>query len=136
MSRIAAEGTVARVPATCARETRRLAASSRGYLLAHEDNVLAVLRAGLGRNRVLLGDRADAPLTAMRRFFSLNSLSVFFLVILLATLAGQAIAGHDKFNDDAMAHHEPTISLGRYVTSSSFVQAVMENWQSEYLQFS
>jgi hypothetical protein len=72
----------------------------------------------------------------VRRFFTLNSLSVVFLAIFLATVAGQAIAGHDKFNDDAQAHKEPPISLGRYVTSSEFGQAVMENWQSEYLQFS
>jgi hypothetical protein len=72
----------------------------------------------------------------VRRFLSLNSLSVFFLVILLVTLAGQAVAGHDKYNDDQKAHHQPPITLGRYVTSSSFGQAVMENWQSEFLQFS
>jgi hypothetical protein len=72
----------------------------------------------------------------LRRFFSLNSLSVVFLTIFLATVAAQAIAGRDKFNDDAQAHHEKPISLGRYVTSSSFGQAVMENWQSEFLQFS
>jgi uncharacterized protein DUF6766 len=40
----------------------------------------------------------------------------------------------------AHAHllHQPadTISFGRYLTSSEFGQAVMENWQSEYLQFS
>ena len=34
-----------------------------------------------------------------------------------------------------MAHGEEAISLGRYVTSSSFANAVAENWQSEYLQF-
>jgi hypothetical protein len=28
-----------------------------------------------------------------------------------------------------------TLSFGRYVTTSSFAQAVTENWQSEYLQF-
>jgi hypothetical protein len=28
-----------------------------------------------------------------------------------------------------------TISLGRYLVSSSFGEAVMENWQSEFLQF-
>jgi hypothetical protein len=34
-------------------------------------------------------------------------------------------------------HQQPyTISYGRYLTSSSFGQAVTENWQSEYLQFS
>src|SRR4051812_49680058 len=72
----------------------------------------------------------------MRRFLTLNSLSIVFLTIFLATVAAQAVAGHDKFNDDAMAHKEPPISLGRYVTSSDFGQAVMENWQSEFLQFS
>jgi membrane protein implicated in regulation of membrane protease activity len=72
----------------------------------------------------------------VRRFISFNSLSIFFLVILLATLTAQAIAGHDKFNEEATAHKESEISLGRYVTSSSFGQAVMENWQSEFLQFS
>ena len=72
----------------------------------------------------------------MRRFLSFNSLSVTFLAIFLATVLAQAIAGHDKFNDEARAHKEPPISLGRYVTSSAFGQAVMENWQSEFLQFS
>src|SRR5881227_1851899 len=72
----------------------------------------------------------------MRRFFTLNSLSIVFLAIFLATVGAQAIAGHDKYNDDAQAHHQQPISLGRYVTSSSFGQAVMENWQSEFLQFS
>ena len=35
-----------------------------------------------------------------------------------------------------MAGETPeTLGLGRYLTSSSFAQAVTENWQSEYLQF-
>ena len=35
-----------------------------------------------------------------------------------------------------MAGETPeTLSLGRYLTTSSFAQAVTENWQSEYLQF-
>jgi hypothetical protein len=72
----------------------------------------------------------------VRRFFSFNSLSIVFGLIFLASLVAQAIAGHALFNENAMAHHENTISLGRYVTSSTFGQAVMENWQSEYLQFS
>jgi hypothetical protein len=57
------------------------------------------------------------------------------LVIFLAALAGQAIAGHALHNDDAVAHHGATISFWRYITSSDFGNAVMENWQSEYLQF-
>ena len=71
----------------------------------------------------------------MRRFLRENSLSIFFGVLFLAALVGQAIAGHSSYNNEQLAHGEQTISLGRYLTSSAFGQAVMENWQSEYLQF-
>ena len=64
-----------------------------------------------------------------------NSLGIAFGVLFLATLAGQAIAGHKVFNEDQLAHGEEGIEFARYLTSSHFGQAVMENWQSEYLQF-
>jgi hypothetical protein len=69
------------------------------------------------------------------RFLRDNSLSLVFLAILLAALVGQALVGHAGFNHDQVAHNGATISLGRYLTSSSFAVDVMENWQSEYLQF-
>jgi hypothetical protein len=71
----------------------------------------------------------------MRRFFKENSLSIVFLVLFLGALAGQAIAGHADFNEQQTYHGDPTISLGRYVVSSEYAVDVMENWQSEYLQF-
>ncbi len=71
----------------------------------------------------------------MRRFVRDNSMSIVFLVLFLAALVGQAIAGHADFNNNAQSHGDPTMSLGRYVLSSDFGSAVMENWQSEYLQF-
>ena len=71
----------------------------------------------------------------MRRFLKENGLSVVFLTFFLAAVVGQAFAGWQDFNDQALAHKETTISLGRYVTSSAFGNALLENWQSEYLQF-
>jgi hypothetical protein len=71
----------------------------------------------------------------MRGWIRDHSLSLFFLIIFLAALVGQAIAGHILHNEEAMAHNEETISLWRYIRSSDFGNAVMENWQSEYLQF-
>ncbi len=71
----------------------------------------------------------------MRRFLRDNSMSIVFLLLFLAALVGQAIAGHADFNNNAQSHGDPTMSLGRYVLSSEFGSAVMENWQSEYLQF-
>ncbi|HEX7299153.1 MAG TPA: DUF6766 family protein [Solirubrobacteraceae bacterium] len=69
------------------------------------------------------------------RFVRDNSLSLFFLAIFLAALAGQALVGHGQFNHDQLLHHGDPISLGRYLTSSEFAVDVAENWQSEYLQF-
>lgn len=76
-----------------------------------------------------------------RRLLRDQALSIFFLVLFLGSLAGQAIAGHRLYNEQEIAHAKlvgdqpDTISLARYLVSSSFGNAVMENWQSEYLQF-
>jgi uncharacterized protein DUF6766 len=71
----------------------------------------------------------------MKRFLRENSLGLAFGLLFLAALVGQAIAGHLAHNQEELAHGGQAISLGRYLTSASFGQAVMENWQSEYLQF-
>ena len=71
----------------------------------------------------------------MRRFLKQNSMSIVFLLLFLGALGGQAIAGHADFNDQQVQHGDPTVSLGRYVVSSEYAVDVMENWQSEYLQF-
>jgi hypothetical protein len=71
----------------------------------------------------------------MRQFIRDHSLSLFFLVIFLLALVGQAIAGHAVHNNDAAAHGGEAISFWRYIVSSDFGNSVMENWQSEYLQF-
>ncbi len=71
----------------------------------------------------------------MKRLVREHSLSLFFLTIFVAALIGQAIAGHDLHNQEAAAHGGDPMSFWRYVTSSDFGNAVMENWQSEYLQF-
>src|SRR3954463_12760127 len=72
----------------------------------------------------------------MRAFLRKNSLSLAFGALFLATLVGQALVGHADFNASAIAHNGDPISLWRYVRSSDFGVDVLENWQSEYLQFS
>jgi hypothetical protein len=71
----------------------------------------------------------------VRRFIKNNSLSLFFGLIFLAALAGQAFSGWHQFNNDQIANNLALISFGRYLTSADFVADVAENWQSEYLQF-
>jgi hypothetical protein len=71
----------------------------------------------------------------MRQVLRNHGLGLFFGAIFLAALIGQAFVGHADFNHIQLQHHDDPISLGRYVVSSDFGSDVMENWQSEYLQF-
>jgi hypothetical protein len=71
----------------------------------------------------------------MRTFVRHNGLSLVFLALFLGALIMQAVAGHADFNEGQDQHGDAHISFARYVTSSDFATAVMENWQSEYLQF-
>jgi hypothetical protein len=70
-----------------------------------------------------------------RRFFTENGLSLAFGLLFLLTLLGQAISGLAEFNSQRVTDGLAQISFLRYITSSSFGVDVMENWQSEYLQF-
>jgi hypothetical protein len=76
--------------------------------------------------------RVDRPL---KRFLHQNSLTVFFLVIFLVTVAAQSQAGWRLYRDDQHTHHQPAVSYQRYLVTSRFSAEVMENWQSEFLQF-
>jgi hypothetical protein len=69
------------------------------------------------------------------RFVREHGLSLFFGAILLASLVGQSFAGLHQFNANAVEHNAQTYSWLRYVTSSEFGGDVLENWQSEFLQF-
>ena|ERR1700754_1101229 len=69
----------------------------------------------------------------MRRFLRENSLSVVFFAFFAAAVVAQAFAGWHAFNDEAVAHRETTIPLGRYLGTASFWEATLQNWQSEFL---
>lgn len=69
------------------------------------------------------------------RAFRENGLSWAFGLLFLGALVLQAIAGHAEFNNEQVQHGGELISLGQYVVSAQYGAAVLENWQSEYLQF-
>jgi hypothetical protein len=71
----------------------------------------------------------------MRRWLFENSLSLFFFALFVLTLFGQSLAGHRVYNEEQLAHDGETISWFRYLYSAHFGGDVMENWQSEFLQF-
>jgi hypothetical protein len=68
-------------------------------------------------------------------FFRNNALSLVFGALFIVTLIGQAISGLADFNAQQVSDGLQHVGFLDYVTSSSFAVDVMENWQSEYLQF-
>jgi len=72
---------------------------------------------------------------SVRRFFRDNGLSIVLLgLFFLAFLLGQTLTGHAESNSDRTEHGLPAQSLGEYLFSPHFVEATMENWESEFLQ--
>jgi len=71
----------------------------------------------------------------MRRFVRENSLGLFFGLLFLAALVGQAFAGWHQVNDQLDAEQLGHLTFWRYLTSADFAVDVAENWQSEFLQF-
>ena len=71
----------------------------------------------------------------VRRVLHHNGLALFFLAIFLAAVVLQSVAGWQDFENDQVLHAGEGVSFGRFLLSSEFGQALLENWQSEYLQF-
>lgn len=71
----------------------------------------------------------------MKTFLRESSLSLFFASIFLVTILAQSFAGQHAYNAEQVAHGGSPVPWSTYVTSVDYWGAVMENWQSEFLQF-
>jgi hypothetical protein len=71
----------------------------------------------------------------MKRFLRDNGLGLGFGVMFLASLVGQLFAGRADFNQRQLAQGGEPVTLLQFLASSDFAVDVVENWQSEYLQF-
>ncbi len=70
----------------------------------------------------------------MARVLRDNGLTLVLLAIFALTLLGQSLAGERVYNADQRDHGQPTVGYGVYLLTGHFVEAVFENWESEFLQ--
>jgi hypothetical protein len=70
----------------------------------------------------------------MKQIFRNNGLSITLLALFFITQAGLSVVGHFRHNHEQLQHSKPTISYLEYLSSSEFIEATMENWESEFLQ--
>jgi hypothetical protein len=71
----------------------------------------------------------------MRNALRENGLAVFFAALFLGSLVAQSFAGQHAVSAERREHGGASETWWEYVTSVDFWGAVMENWQSEFLQF-
>jgi hypothetical protein len=70
----------------------------------------------------------------MRKILRENGLSIVLILLFLIFLAAQAVAGMYEYNDEQQLHGQPTVDFIGYLGSAHFLEATMENWESEFLQ--
>ncbi len=69
-----------------------------------------------------------------RRFLRNNGLSLTVFALFAITVVGQALTGLHEHNADQQAHGGPPLDLPAYLASGHFIEAIAENWESEFLQ--
>ncbi len=67
-------------------------------------------------------------------FLKNNCLSIALLLIFALTLVGQYITGWKVYSEEEIRHGNTPASLTEYVTEGHFLEALFENWESEFLQ--
>jgi hypothetical protein len=70
----------------------------------------------------------------MRQWLRDNSLSLVSFGLFFLFLIGQSIAGLAEHNQDAREHGQEVLSYLPYLFSGHFLEAMFENWESEFLQ--
>jgi hypothetical protein len=78
--------------------------------------------------------RKSARESALTRFLRENGLSLALFGIFLVAIVGQAATGLVEYNQQQEEHDLPTLTMGPYLASGHFIEAVFENWESEFLQ--
>lgn len=70
----------------------------------------------------------------MRRLLRENGLSIVLFGLFVFAIVGQCLTGYTEHNSDRQEHGQPQLAFSEYLWSGHFVEAVFENWESEFLQ--
>ncbi|HEV7956713.1 MAG: hypothetical protein JWL94_1095 [Microbacteriaceae bacterium] len=73
-------------------------------------------------------------MSTVRQWVFEHGLLLANLLLFLAFLVGMALTGVQVYNDEQIMHGAAAVPFWQYVTTGDFVEAVFENWESEFLQ--
>ena len=87
-----------------------------------------------GQSRHGHGPRLSPYTAGVKKFVRENSLTLVMTGLFLFALVGQIVAGFAEYNDAQVEVGGQPVSIGQYLTTGHFGEAVFENWESEFLQ--
>jgi hypothetical protein len=70
----------------------------------------------------------------MRRLWRHHGLSLTLFGLFLLCALGQSVVGHRHYHAEQLAHGQSPLSYLAYLRTGHFVEALAENWESEFLQ--
>jgi hypothetical protein len=70
----------------------------------------------------------------MRRIFYENGLTLVLFGLFVCCAVGQSVMGYHKYNDERQAHQREPVTYRAYLGTGHFLEALAENWESEFLQ--
>ncbi|MCU1288890.1 MAG: hypothetical protein JWN60_1119 [Acidobacteria bacterium] len=68
------------------------------------------------------------------RFFRENGLSIALFSLFFISVIGQYFTGLAEYNEDLKTHRQAEVSAIEYLGEGHFIEAIFENWESEFLQ--
>ena len=82
----------------------------------------------------IFGNRSFVKEKFMRQFFRNNGLSIVLFALFFFSLCGQYLTGLHEYNEDQKRHGQRAVGYVEYLGEGHFIEAVFENWESEFLQ--
>jgi len=70
----------------------------------------------------------------MRRLLRNNGLSIAMFGLFFIFVSTQSVMGFLDYNSTEQEHGRPPVGYVQYLKSGDFVEAIFENWESEFLQ--
>jgi hypothetical protein len=86
------------------------------------------------KKRHLFYYKSMAKRSPFRQFLRDNGLVLCMFGLFAVFLVGLSITGYVTNNQDLQAHKQPVETYTTYLGSGGFMEAVFENWESEFLQ--
>jgi len=74
------------------------------------------------------------PRSSRGEWLKNRALTLVLMSMFALLLAGQVLTGLHEYNHARLEHHESAIALSAYLTTGHFLEALFENWESEFLQ--